>query len=309
MSDLAVNSVPRRVQGIVVPLASPLKSIDELDVGALEQLVEHVIAGGVSGLFLLGTCGEGVSLSHRLQRELVERVCRQTANRVRVLACVTDTSPGETAALIQFAAEAGADTVVVAPPFYLPLSQSELSDYLLNLAAQSPLPVMLYNMPDLTKIPIEISTVRRLMDHPRVIGVKDSSGNLAYFEQLCRLSPQRNDWSVMIGPEHLLAQAIAMGAQGGVAGGANLFPRLFVDLYRAATTRSDRLEELVALADRLNAVYGNETASAATVIKGLKASLAALDIGNGRPAPPLAPLEPAERARIERVVLQLKDRL
>ncbi|RIK78088.1 MAG: dihydrodipicolinate synthase family protein [Planctomycetota bacterium] len=299
----------RPIHGIIVPLASPLTAADRLDESALEKLVDHVIAGGVDGLFLLGTCGEGVSLSHRLQRQLVERVCRQAAGRVAVLVCVTDVSSAESGALAQFAADAGADFAVAAPPFYLPLSQQELADYAVKLAARCPLPLVLYNMPDLTKVPIEPATVRRLMDQPRIVGIKDSSGDLAYFEHLCRLSRQRTDWSLLMGPEHLLADAIALGAQGGVAGGANLFPRLFVDICNAARSRDPRLARLVELASRLNDVYGDETSSAATVIKGLKAGLAALGIGNGLPAEPLAPLPAADQARVESTVRRLAQEL
>lgn len=293
------------VSGIIVPLVSPLKSADELDLAALDALIEHVIAGGVHGLFLLGTCGEGVSLSHRLQRQLVERVCRQTAQRIAVLVCVTDASPAESAALTQFAADAGTDMAVVAPPFYLPLSQHELIEYVQTLVSRCPLPVVLYNMPELTKVPFAIETVRRLMHQPRIVAMKDSSGDLPYFKELCKLSRERADWSLLMGPEHLLAEAIALGAQGGVAGGANLLPRLFVDIYAAARTRDPRLAELVTRASLLRDVYGDETISAATVIKGLKAGLAAMGIGNGLPAEPLAPLAADAVQRIEQVIRSL----
>jgi 2-dehydro-3-deoxy-D-pentonate aldolase len=293
------------LRGIIVPLVSPLESADRLDLGALEKLVDHVLRGGVHGFFLLGTCGEGTSLSHRLQRELVERVCRQVAQRAPVLVCATDTSPAESLALAKFSADAGADFMVVAPPFYLPLEQQELTAWAIRFAQQSPLPVVLYNMPELTKVWIEPTTVQGLMDQPRVVGLKDSSGDMRYFEELSGVCRERADWSLLIGPEHLLPEALALGAHGGVAGGANLFPRLFADIYEAARRKEPRLAQLVARAERLGGVYGDETCSAATVIKGLKAGLAALGLGNGLPAEPLAPLSPAEKARVERVVREL----
>lgn len=296
---------PPPVSGIVVPLLTPLKAPDVLDAEALELLVEHVLAGGVHGLFLLGTCGEGASLGRRVQEELIERVCRQTARRVPVLVCVTDAAPLESASLAQFAAEAGADLAVAAPPFYLPLSQAELADSMRALAQRIPVPLVLYNMPELTKVVLEPPTVAQLMDEPRIVGLKDSSGNLAYFEQLASLSRRRSDWSLLMGPEHLLPEAMALGAHGGVAGGANLFPRLFVDLYHAAQCGDQRVAELAARAARLNAVYGDYASTAASVIKGLKAGLAALGIGNGLPAEPLGPLASDTRATLECVVREL----
>ena len=97
-----------------------------------------------------------------------------------------------------------------------------------------PLPVTLYNMPSLTRTSFELATVRRLLDEPSIVGMKDSSGDLAYFEKVRELSRERDDWSLLVGQEHLLAQALERGADGGVCGGANVWPQLFVQIYEAA---------------------------------------------------------------------------
>src|SRR5690349_19541861 len=101
--------------GIIPPMATPLRSRDELDFAGLERLIERVLAGGVNGLFLLGTTGEGPSLSYRLRRELIDRACRQVQRRVPILVGITDTSFVESVALARHAADAGADATVVAP--------------------------------------------------------------------------------------------------------------------------------------------------------------------------------------------------
>src|SRR6185369_5334544 len=95
--------------GIIPPMVTPLRSRDELDVAGLEKLVEHILGGGVNGLFILGTTGEGPSLSYRLRRELIERVCKQVNHRVPVLVGITDTSFVESVNLARGAAESGAD--------------------------------------------------------------------------------------------------------------------------------------------------------------------------------------------------------
>ena len=99
-------------------MVTPLRNRDELDVAGLEKLIEHILAGGVSGLFILGTTGEGPSLSYRLRRELVERVCKQVKKRVPVLVGITDTAFVESVNLSHHSADAGASALVVAPPYY-----------------------------------------------------------------------------------------------------------------------------------------------------------------------------------------------
>jgi 4-hydroxy-tetrahydrodipicolinate synthase len=295
--------------GIIVPMVTPLASQWALDEAALEALVDRLLTGGVHGLFLLGTCGEGASLSHELRQTMIERTCRLVAGRVPVLASVSDSSPTESVALARFAADAGATTIVVAPPFYLPLSQSELQNYFVRQADASPLPVMLYNMPALTKLEIEPETLRRLQDHPRIIGLKDSSGDLEYFAAAVDVVRRRSDWSVFMGPEQLLISALEMGADGGVSGGANVFPKLFVEMFNAATSgRRDELNALLPQARLFESVYESGPITAATVIKGLKAALACLEIGNGLVAEPLEPLASEDLDRIKHVVERLQTR-
>src|SRR6266478_8353138 len=103
--------------GIIPPMVTPLRRRDELDVPGLERLLEHILAGGVHGLFVLGTTGEAPSLSYRLRRELIERTCRQVAGRVPVLVGITDTAFVEAVQLSHFAAETGAQALVLAPPY------------------------------------------------------------------------------------------------------------------------------------------------------------------------------------------------
>ena len=127
--------------GIIPPMITPLRGRDELDVAGLERLIEHILSGGVNGLFILGTTGEGPSLSYRLRRELIERVCKQVNHRVSVLVGITDTAFVESVNVARAAAESGADALVVAPPYYLPEAQPELQEYLDHLVHELPLPL------------------------------------------------------------------------------------------------------------------------------------------------------------------------
>src|SRR5262245_20739945 len=114
------------LRGIVPPVVTPLQDRDTLDAAGLERVLEHILAGGVSGLFILGTTGEGPCLSYRLRRQCIERACRQVRGRVPVLVGIKDTAFVESLALARHAAECGAAAVVAAPPYYLPLGQPEL---------------------------------------------------------------------------------------------------------------------------------------------------------------------------------------
>jgi 4-hydroxy-tetrahydrodipicolinate synthase len=187
-----------RFRGVIPPLVTPLSDRDTLDEAGLERLIEHVLAGGVHGLFILGTTGEAPSLSYRLRCELIGRVCELAAGRVPVLVGITDTAFVESVYLANIAADAGADAVVLSTPYYFPAGQTELIGYVERITKELPLPVMLYNMPSLTKVWFEWETLRQLADLENIAGVKDSGGDFEYFKKLLLLKEQRPDWSIMM---------------------------------------------------------------------------------------------------------------
>ncbi len=175
---------PTKLQGIIPPMITPLKGDDELDREGTVRLTEHLVAGGVHAIFLLGTTGEAQSLTYRLRYEFVELVCRQVAGRIPVLVGVTDTAFIESVRLAEHAAKCGAVGVVAAPPYYFAPSQQELIEYYTALADALPLPLYLYNMPSHVKVFLEPATVKTLANHPNIIGLKDSSANMTYFQTL-----------------------------------------------------------------------------------------------------------------------------
>jgi len=294
--------VTRRLSGIVPPLVTPLKGRDELDHDGLQRLVEHVLGGGVHGLFILGTTGEAPSLSYRLRREFISRVCELVRGRVPVLVGITDTSFVESVTLAQHAAEAGAKAVVLSTPYYFPAGQTELLSYVRNIVAELPLPLVLYNMPSLTKVWFELETLEQLATIEQIIGIKDSSGDLAYFERLMNLRQLRPDWSIMIGPEALLPQAMELGSDGGVTGGANVFPKLFVECYQAAATGNrPRVAELSTTINALQRIY-DVGKYASRHIKATKCALSLLGICDDFMAEPFHRFHPPERNRVREIL-------
>jgi 4-hydroxy-tetrahydrodipicolinate synthase len=285
--------------GIVPPLVTPLVDHDTLDVAALQHLIEHVLAGGVHGLFLLGTTGEGPSLSWRLKAEVVEHGCRLVAGRVPILVGASDPSFVDAVRLAEQAASAGADAAVIAPPYYLPLDQPELAAFVERFAAASPLPVFLYHIPSLTKIGFEPETIRRLLDVPNVIGLKDSGREMTYQHTVRAIIGRRSDFSLLVGPEELLAEAVLLGAHGAMCGGANMVPRLYVDLFDAARAGEiGRMRELhervIRISDALYTV-GN---SGSSYFRGLKCALSLLGLCGDILAEPYEPFGPVERETI-----------
>ncbi len=291
----------RPLSGVIPPLVSPLAGADELDAGSLERLIGHVLDGGVDALFLLGSTGEGPSLSGRLRREIVTRGCALAGGRVPVLVGISDTAPEESVALARHAAESGAAAVVATTPYYFPPEQSDLVAYFRALAAAAPLPLYLYNMPALAHAVIAPETVRQLMDEPRIAGIKDSSGDLEYFTQLAAMAHLRPGWSVFMGREDLGVAAARLGGHGVVPGGANLVPRLHADAW-AAVVAGDwpRADEHQALINRIGQAIFTMGGAGVGFIQGLKAALSISGLCPDRMAPPFAPLQDTDRSEIAR---------
>ncbi len=302
---MTTASLPSPFRGIVPPLITPLLDRDTLNREGLERLIEGVVAGGVHGLFILGTSGEGPSLSYRLRREVIDLACRQVRGRVPVLVGITDTSFVESVNLARFAAEAGAQAVVSSSPYYFPAGQPELLEFIERLVPELPLPLFLYNMPQMTKTPFAPEILRQVTHLDGIAGVKDSSGDLAYFDQLLDVARQRPDWGLFVGPEHLLVEALRHGGHGGGNGGAQIDPRLFVDLYEAAIRRdSVRVAVLQERLLSLGRIY-RVGRHASAVIKGMKCALSLLGVCDDFMAEPFHRFREPERRRVRQVLVEL----
>ncbi|EAQ81405.1 dihydrodipicolinate synthase DapA [Blastopirellula marina DSM 3645] len=243
------------------PIVTPLAGPDQIDEAGCERLLEHLIAGGVDGIFLLGSSGEIASLSHRLRAEFVQKACQIVNRRAPVLVGITDNSIVETNRLAQAAAEAGADGIVLTTPFYFSVSQAELVTYVQAVLQETELPLLLYNMPAMTKLWFEFETVAELAQIEQIVGIKDSSQDINYYRKLTSLKSIRPDWAFFIGHETLLAESLHAGGTGGVNLGTNLFPRLFanlmqahrandVSLVKSYQTKINQIEALYNVADR-----------------------------------------------------------
>ncbi|MBR0038025.1 MAG: dihydrodipicolinate synthase family protein [Bacteroidales bacterium] len=267
--------------GIIPPLVTPLIDNEHVDVKSLERLINHLTEGGVHGLFILGTTGEEQSLSYRVRQQMIRETCRLNAGRLPVLVCITDTSIVESINLARIAVECGATGLVSAPPYYFATGQPELAQFYEELVPQLPLPVFLYNMPSHVKVNFAPATVARLAQMPQVVGLKDSSANAVYFQSVMFAVQEsgRQDFAMLCGPEEITGECVLMGGHGGINGGANMFPELYVAMYNAALKQDiAEMRRLQYYIMKISSSIYNIGKHGSSYLKGLKCACSLLGV-------------------------------
>ena len=295
------------LKGIIPPVITPLINNNTLDVDGLKRLIEHLINGGVHGLFLLGTNGEAPSLNYKLRKELITKACEFNNNRVPILVGITDTSFDGSIEIANHAHSQGAQAVVVAPPYYMPISQNEMMTYLEDLSSALPLPFVLYNMPSCTKLHLSIKTVKKARELG-AIGIKDSSGDMTYLYTLINEFKEYPDFSVMVGTELYLSDMVMNGGDGAVAGGANIFPKLFVDLYEASLNKD--LETINLLRKKVLKIYNtlyNIGDTPTRITTATKCALSKMGICNSYMAHPLGEFNEKNRNLVAQYLTELSE--
>lgn len=289
-------------QGIIPPVVTPLLAQDQLDIDGFERLIERGLDGGVDGFFVLGTTGEAVNLSAAMRREVIRAAAKILKGRKPLLAGITDCSIDEAAGLAEDAADAGAEAVVFAAPFYFPMSQAELLRYSLLLADRLPVPFFVYNIPSHTRNSFDRGTVRAISEHRKCLGIKDSTGDFNYLQGLVADYAERPDFRVLVGPEEMMVQCVLAGADGGVCGGANLFPSLYVQGCRAAKAGDlaqarECQSRIQKLSDSIYRIAG--------YLRGMKCALEVAGICSGVMTEPFAPLQGEQREQVRAGLISL----
>lgn len=280
------------LQGIIPPLPTPFRQNGDLDTAALESLI-GALEPEVDGFLVLGSNGEAPYLSDSERRQVFE-AAREAIPASKPLLVGTGAEATRHAAERNHEAHAaGADAVLVLPPHYFvaAMTESVLERHYLTLADESPLPLLLYNLPAATTLALSPALIGRLAKHENIVGLKDSSGNIAALTDIMRLVPE--DFGVMTGNAPTFLAALALGAQGGILAVANVAARHYRDLMEAfgagdvATAR--------ALQTRLNPL-----AQAVTTRFGVPGLKAVMKMQGKRAGYPRAPLlEFSETAALE----------
>jgi len=297
-----------RIEGIIVPMVTPLRADLGVDHDALERLVESLIAGGCSALFPLGTTGGGPFLSAARQMEVNRAVCRFAAGRLPVLTGVSAAAPEDSVALGRAAREAGSAALVAAPPCYLPLSDGETAAFYAMLAEETGMPVFVYNMPGMTKVYLKPSLLMKLAEIPGVAGYKDSSNNMNDLHDVLLMLRNRAGFPIFVGPDTLTAETVILGGAGGVNAGANLFPEIFVKCRRAAKAgdlaEMTRRQRQIDLLQQLYRIYPGAHA----VAMGLKTGLKLRGICGNSVLAPLLPPDPALEEKVAAVISEVETK-
>jgi dihydrodipicolinate synthase/N-acetylneuraminate lyase len=221
--------------GVTPPVVTPVTESGEVDFDGLRHVVRHVLAGGVHAVFTLGSTGNFCSFTEQERAEVVQTVVGEVAGRVPVLAGCSDTTTRLVLRHIRLAAAAGADAVIVEPPYLFPVEADDVVRHYQALAAVAPVPVIVYSNPGDTKVSMPLSLVRRLAELPNVVGIKDSSLDYSGFQSLLReFSDDR--FRVLQGIEALAGASFLAGAKGAILAIANVVPHLCVRLYEAGRT-------------------------------------------------------------------------
>jgi len=239
--------------GAMVALLTPLDADGRLDEHGLERLVERVVAAGIDGISPNGSTGEGARLGRERRIAVATRVRKLSPDGMPVVSGVPLTTLDEGRAELDDLAELGATAALVAPPSYYPLPDESVLRMYEALAGDAPLPLLLYNIPIFTKVRLAPGVVARLATHPAIAGIKDSSRDMEYQQELIAATADA-EFAVLTGADSLLVASLAVGVAGSITAGANLVPELPVGIQRAfhagdfrtATELQRRLARIVA---------------------------------------------------------------
>lgn len=298
------------LRGVIPPIATPFDETGELDLASLRKLTNHLIEGGVQGIFCLGSTGECAALTDEERERIVRTVVEETAGRVPVVAGITETSTKRAILMGRLVVEAGAQGVVVAPPYYHMNSQHELLGHYRALAAALPVPIIAYNVPVLVKTPLEPATVETLAREGTIMALKDSGGNSNILREYILRTKDIPGFTVLTGMEFLVDTAMQMGCHGSVPGIGNVAPREYVELYNLCLQgeygRAREVQER--LIKLFNICYqgSSRLSGSASALSGFKSALRWLGIiKTAQMAPPLGTLNEEEEAKVRQVLVDL----
>lgn len=220
-----------KFEGAYTALVTPMRG-DGIDVEALERLVEQQIAGGIHGLVPCGTTGESPTLSHAEHLQVVEIVIRAARGRVPVLAGAGSNSTQEACELARACRDLGADGTLQITPYYNKPTQAGLVAHFTAIADASGLPMVLYNVPSRTCCDLDPTTLAKLSQNPLVVGVKEATGDMTRAARIRELCGE--GFALLSGDDFTVLPFLAVGGNGVISVGSNLFPSLFSRLCRAA---------------------------------------------------------------------------
>ncbi len=238
-------------KGSFVALITPMQPDGAVDLDAFAKFVEWQIGQGTHGIVPVGTTGESPTLTHDEHRQVVETAVKVAAGRVKVIAGAGSNSTAEAVELTRHAKQAGADAALVVTPYYNKPTQEGMVLHYTAIADAVDLPVFIYNIPSRSVVDMTPETMGRLAKHRNIVGVKDSTANLArplHTRRTCG-----KEFTQMSGEDHTALAFLAAGGHGCISVTGNVAPRLCSEMHRA--WQDGMTDRAIAIQDRLLALH------------------------------------------------------
>jgi len=288
-------------KGIIPAMVTPLDDQGRINEGALRKLTNHLIDGGVHGLFPVGSQGEFFSLTFEQKKEAIRIVVDETRDQVPVYAGTGAVTTREAIETTKMAQDLGVSAVSAITPYFLVPSQRELITHYTAIAKACPnLPILLYSNPDRTQVPFPTSTVLELAAVENIVGIKDSSGDMSLTAEYIRLT-RGMDFHVLMGRDTLIYAALCYGAKGSICATGNVDPRVPVEIYEAflAGDHQRALEAQYRLAP-LRIAFGLGTFPVV-----IKEALNMIGIEAGPAVPPVGPMTRENREKLRKILVEM----
>jgi dihydrodipicolinate synthase/N-acetylneuraminate lyase len=284
------------LQGVIVPIITPVDRDDRVDESALRKAIRHVIDGGVHGLFVGGSAGEGPLLTEKEWTRMMEIALDENQNKVSLLGGVMDTSTEKVKEKVKLLKQIGYGFFVVCPTFYISLGTPEEHHRLFSECAkiEGGMEMVAYNIPQNTHSQVPVEVLREFVRRGWIRYCKDSSGDREYFKRLLAAGLK-----VLSGSEVDLADKLLAGAVGVVNVCANYEPATYVRAYYASLNK-DR-EELAKMQERVKFLHRNLCLGGPCWLSGVKYAMSTLGVGSGKPVSPLQPAPEEQRKIIDEI--------
>ena len=218
-------------KGIVPPVITPVDSTGKFDEKAFRRVIRHIVDNGVHGVFVFGTTGEFYAFSQDEYRHILEVAMDEVAGKVPVYGGANSITPRGAIELAHMCEDLGVDALSVLTPMFVSQTQPEVEQFYRTIAANTSLPILVYNNKPKTNVTVEPATMAKLAQVPNIVGAKDSTGDMTNTAEYIRLTRDIEDFHVMMGRDTLIYSALCHGAAGSIAATANVAPRLVADIY------------------------------------------------------------------------------
>lgn len=221
-----------KYHGVVVPMVTPVTKEEDIDVKAVERIIDNFAKYNVSAL-LMGTTGEGNSVAVEQGVKMIEAAAKAAAGRITIYAGLAGNCVSEQMEAAKKFVAAGADVIAATLPCYYALTPEQMMKYYTDLADVLTIPLMLYNITITTHMSIPVDVIEKLSHHPNIVGLKDSEDNQERMEEILRLVADRDDFAYFCGCAANSAKALSLGADGIVPSVGNYLPKMYADLFDA----------------------------------------------------------------------------